>query len=152
MAPVKKPVVARTGRWPQVRLAVVTGAAIAACHLLLFVPGLLPGLRADHATRTAELRDVVLADGTHMSLGPRSGLDVRLGADRRQVKLLDGEVFFEVETDASWPFVADSQLAAQRVTRIFDVQDVDRALAALVQPFDGRVQGVTPLLRILAAP
>ncbi|MBI2740127.1 MAG: FecR domain-containing protein [Rhodospirillales bacterium] len=254
--PVKQPVVARTGRWPHGRLAVATGAAIAACLLLLFMPGLLPGLQADHVTRTAELRDVVLADGTRMSLGPRSGLDVRLGADRRQVKLLDGEVFFEVRSDAGRPFVveaggvevsvvgtafdvrvsrstvtvavrnglvdvrgegrgaaalrlsagdrvvvdratrslkrdriepdevaswrggrlfvdgmtvadvveelgrytagwivvADSRLAAQRVTGLFDVQDVDRALAALVQPFDGRVQSVTPLLRILTAP
>jgi len=254
--PVKKPIVVRTGRWPRVRLAVVTGAAIAACLLLLFVPGLLPGVQADHATRTAELRDVVLADGSRASLGPRTGLDVRLGPDRREVKLLDGEVFFEVKADSSRPFVveasgvevsvigtafdvgisrtavtvavrdglvdvrgegrgtpavrlsagdrvvvdratrrqrrdriepdevaswrdgrlfvdgmtvayvveelaryntgwivvADSRLAAQRVTGLFDVQDIDRALAALVQPFGGRVSSVTPLLRILSAP
>jgi len=254
--PVRKPAVARAGRWPRVRLALVTGAAIAACLLLVFVPGLVPGLQVDHATRTAELRDVVLVDGSRVSLGPRSGLDVRLGADRRQANLHDGEAFFEVMADRNQPFVveaggvevsvvgtafdvrvsrtavtvavrsglvdvrgegrgtapvrlaagdrvvvdratrrlqrdridpgevaswrdgrlfvdgmtvadlveelgryspgwivvADSRLAAQRVTGLFDVGDVDRALAALVQPFDGRVTNVTPLLRILSAP
>lgn len=251
--PVRKPAIARTGRWPRMRLAVATGAAIAACLLLLFVPGLLPGVNAEHATRTAEMRDVLLADGSRLALGPLTGLDVRLGPDRRRANLLDGEVFFEVAADPSRPFVvdaagvqvavvgtafdvrvsrtavavavrsglvdvrgdgkgsppvrlsagdrvvvdratrllkrdriepeevaawrdgrlfvdgmtvadlveelgrysegwiivADSRLAAQRVTGLFDVRDIDRALAALVQPFDGQVRSATPLLRVL---
>jgi transmembrane sensor len=254
--PVHKPAVARAGRWPRLRLAAATGAAIAACLLLLVVPGLLPGVQADHATRTAELREIMLADGSRLSLGPRTGLDVRLGADRRRANLLDGEVFFEVSADRDRPFVvdaagvevavvgtafdvrvsrsavavavrsglvdvrsegkgsppvrlsagdrivvdratrrlkrdrvelgevaswrdgrlfvdgvtvaelveelgryndgwiiiADSRLAVQRVTGLFDVKDIDRALAALVQPFDGQVRSVTPMLRILTAP
>jgi transmembrane sensor len=254
--PVRKPAVARTARWSRTRLAVATGAAIAACLLLVFLPGLLPGLHADHVTRTAELRDVVLADGSRLSLGPRTGLDFSLSPDRRQASLLDGEVFFEVAADRARPFVvdaagievavvgtvfdvrvsrtavtvavrsglvdvrsegkgsppvrlsagdrlvvdratrrlkqdriepaevaswrdgrlfvdgvtvaelveelgryndgwiivADSRLAAQRVTGLFDVKDMDRALAALMQPFDGQVRSVTPLLRILTAP
>jgi transmembrane sensor len=254
--PVRKPVVPRTGRWQRIRLAVATGAAIAACLLLLFLPGLLPGVNADHATRTGEMRDVVVADGSRLALGPRTGLDVRLGRDRRQANLLDGEVFFEVAADRDRPFVvdaagvevavvgtafdvrvsrtavtvavrsglvdvrsegkgsppvrlsagdrvvvdratrhlkrdrvepeevaswrdgrlfvdgvtvadvveelgrysegwiivADARLATQRVTGLFDVKDMDRALAALVQPFDGQVRSVTPLLRVLTAP
>ena len=53
---------------------------------------------------------------------------------------------------AGWIVVADSRLAKQQVTGLFDLNDIDRALAALVQPFDGRVQKVTPLLQILSAP
>lgn len=253
--PVRKPAVTRAGRWPRLRLAAATGAAIAACLLLLFVPGLLPGLHADHATRTAELREIVLADGSRVSLAPRSSLDVRLGAGRRDADLLEGEAFFEVAADPDRPFVvaaagvevavvgtafdvrvsrttvavavrnglvdvrndgkaapvrlaagdrvvvdratrrlqrdriepgevaswrdgrlfvdgatvadvvdmlgrystgwivvADSRLAKQQVTGLFDLNDIDRALAALVQPFGGRVQTVTPLLQILSAP
>jgi transmembrane sensor len=254
--PVKRPAIARAGRWPHVRLALATGAAIAACLLLLFVPGLVPGLHADHATRTAELREIVLADGSRVSLGPRSSLDVHQGPDRRDATLREGEAFFEVTADAGRPFivaaagvevavvgtafdvrvsstavtvavrsglvdvrdegkatapvrlaagervvvdrttrrlqrdriepgevaswrdgrlfvdgatvaeavdvlgryhsgwivVADSRLAKQQVTGLFDLNDIDRALSALVQPFDGRVQKVTPLLQILSAP
>jgi transmembrane sensor len=250
--PVRRPAVARAERWSRMQLAVATGAAIAACLLFLF----LPGLHADHLTRTAEVRDVALADGSRLSLGPRTGLDVQLGRDRRRASLLDGEVFFEVAVDRDRPFVveaagievavvgtafdvrvsrtavtvavrsglvdvhsegrgsppvrlsagdrvvvdratrrlkqdriepgevaswrdgrlfvdgvtvadlveelgryseawiivADSRLAAQRVTGLFDVNDLDRALAALVQPFDGQVRSATPLLRILTAP
>ncbi len=92
--PVRKPVVAKAGRWPRLRLAGVTAAAIAACLLLFLVPGLVPGLQPDHATRTAELREIVLGDGSRVSLGPRTGLDVRLRADRRTADLLDGEAYF----------------------------------------------------------
>jgi transmembrane sensor len=253
--PVRKPAVARAGRWPRWRLALATAAAIAACLLLLFVPGLLPGLHADHATRTAELREIVLADGSRVSLGPRSSLDVRQGPSRRDASLHAGEAFFEVAADPDRPFVvaaagvevtvvgtafdvrlsstavvvavrsglvdvrdgkatapvrlaagervvvdratgrlqrdrieagevaswrdgrlfvdgatvsevvdllgrystgwivvADSRLAKQQVTGLFDLNDIDRALAAVVQPFDGRVHKVTPLLQILSAP
>jgi transmembrane sensor len=254
--PVKKPVVGRTGRSARLRLALATGAAIAACLLFLLFAGPLPGLHADHSTRTAELRDVVLADGSRLSLGPRTGLDVDLGPDRRRATLLDGEAFFEVAADRDRPFVVDaggvevavvgtafdmrvsrstvtvavrhglvdvrgegreaapvrlsagdrvvvdrltrrlqrdriepdevaswrdgrlfvdgrtvadvveelgryshgwivfgdSRLAARRVTGLFDLRDIDRALAALVEPFDGRVSQVTPLLRIVSAP
>jgi len=250
--PVRKPAVATGGRWPRVRLGLATGAAIAACLLLVFVPGLVPGLQADHETRTAEQRDVVLVDGSRVSLGPRSGLDVRLEPDRRQANLHDGAAFFEVVADRNRPFVVEAdgvevsvigtafdvrisrtavtvavrsglvdvrsegrgtasvrlsdgdravvdratrrlqrdridpdQIAAwrdgrlsvdgvtvadlieelgryspawiivadsQRVTGLFDVGDVDRTLAALVQPFDGRVTNATPLLQILSAP
>ena len=53
---------------------------------------------------------------------------------------------------AGWIIVSDPRLAKQRVTGLFDLNDLDRALAALVQPFDGRVRSVTPLLQILSAP
>lgn len=254
--PVRKPAVARAGRWPRLRLAAATGAAIAACLLLLVVPGLLPGLQADHATRTAERREVVLADGSRVFLGARTSLAVSQDAGRRAADLLEGEAFFEVAGDQARPFVvaaagvevsvvgtafdvrvsrtavtvavrnglvdvrndgkaaepvrlaagdrvvvdrasrrlqrdriepgevaswrdgrlfvdgatvadvvdvlgrystgwivvADSRLAKQQVTGLFDLNDIDRALAALVQPFGGRVQTVTPLLQILSAP
>jgi transmembrane sensor len=51
-----------------------------------------------------------------------------------------------------WIVVADSRMAKQHVTGLFDLNDIDRALAALVQPFGGRVRKVTPLLQVLSAP
>jgi transmembrane sensor len=251
--PVRTPAVAKARRWSRLRVA-ATGVAIAACLALVFVSGVVPTLRADHTTRTAEMRDLVLPDGSRVSLGPLSGLDVRQGPDRRSAALLQGEAFFQVAADrnrpfvveaggvevsvvgtafevrlspaavvvavrnglvdvrarhqgrperlsagdrvtidrvarsarrdrlepadvaswrdgrlfvdgmtvadvvdelgrhnAGWIVVADSRLAKQRVTGLFDVGDLDRALAALVEPFGGRVIEVTPLLHVLSS-
>lgn len=239
------------------RWGVAASLAIAAGLFLLFMPTIVTSLRADHATVTAELRDISLEDGSRVHLGPRSALDVRFAPDRRTVTLLDGGAFFEVVSDPRRPFVvsaggidvvvagtafdvrlskelivvevrsgivdlrggavglasparlaagdrarveratgnirldkvspdeiaawrdrrlfvegasvadvveelsryrsgwivlADSRLAAQRVTGLFDLTDTDHALTAIVQPFNGRVHSVTPYLQILSAP
>jgi transmembrane sensor len=46
--------------------------------------------------------------------------------------------------------VSDSRLGSQRVTGLFDLRDPDRALNALVRPFDGEVRRISPYLRILS--
>lgn len=45
--------------------------------------------------------------------------------------------------------VPDRALAERRVTGSYRLDDLDRALRGLVQPHDGRVQELTPLLRIV---
>lgn len=78
--------------------------AVAACLLLLFVPGLISQLQGDYVTATAELRRLTLDDGSMVELGPRTALDVRFTADRRSVTLSEGEAFFEVAPNAERPF------------------------------------------------
>jgi len=51
-----------------------------------------------------------------------------------------------------WVFLASDRLAGQRVTGLFDLHDPDRALKALVRPFDGEVRQISPYLRILSDP
>jgi transmembrane sensor len=51
-----------------------------------------------------------------------------------------------------WVVVAGDRLAGQRVTGLFDLQDPDRALRALVRPFGGDVREISPYLRILSDP
>jgi transmembrane sensor len=233
------------------------GAALAACLVLALVPDLSLKLRADHVTATAELRRVVLEDGSTVHMAPRSAIRSRYTAERRTVELLTGEAFFHVSPNPMKPFVvsaeglsatvlgtsfavrigsdelsvsvrsgavavrydhadppvdlrlgpgnritvarnggaarqdnvmpnqiaqwrdgklfvadtsirdvveelrrfqpgwviiADERLATQRVTGLYDLNDPELALNALVRPFGGKVWKATPLLHVLSMP
>jgi transmembrane sensor len=103
-----KPVIAR--RQSARRVAVrswrlgAAALALAACVAFFVVPSLVQRLQADHATATAELRKVVLQDGSEVTLAPDSAIAVSYEPAGRQVRLLAGEAFFEVRPDASRPF------------------------------------------------
>jgi transmembrane sensor len=105
------------------RIAVAAVAAIAACLLLLAAPGLLLRLQADHVTATAELRSLVLDDGTRVRLAPESALAVDYAAGERRVRLLRGEAFFDVVPDANRPFqVAARDVVATVLGTAFEVR------------------------------
>lgn len=87
----------------------VAATAIAACVALVFLPGLMLRLGADYATSTGEWREVRLTDGSVIDLAPRSAIDVVLAADRRDIRLLAGQAFFEVTPDAARPFQVKGQ-------------------------------------------
>lgn len=78
--------------------------ALAACVAFFVVPSLVQRLQADHATATAELRKVILQDGSEVTLAPDSAIAVSYEPASRQVRLLAGEAFFEVRPDALRPF------------------------------------------------
>jgi len=110
------------------------GGAVGACLLMLYLPALLTSLRADYATATAELRKVVLDDGTTVELAPQTALDIRFTADRRAVVLLSGEAFFKVAADDSRPFDVEAGELAVRVTgTAFDVRLQDTAVSVSVE-------------------
>jgi len=50
----------------------------------------------------------------------------------------------------AWITMPDGELAAQRVTGLYDLRDPDRALRALVQPYGGQVRAISPYLRVLS--
>lgn len=98
---------APAGRQLLTRRRVGAGLALAACIVFLaatFLPGLLLQLQADVVTRTAELRRLTLEDGSRVSLGPESAIDVAFDDGKRQVRLLKGAGFFEVSPDEAHPF------------------------------------------------
>lgn len=82
--------------------------ALAACLALVFLPGLMLRIEADHATATGEWREVRLADGSVVDLAPRSAITVALDGDRRAVRLVAGQAFFQVTPDAARPFHVDA--------------------------------------------
>lgn len=81
------------------------------------------GPRADFVTATAELRQVVMEDGTRIDLSPQTALDTKVAEGRRSVKLLSGEAFFEVAPDPSRPFeVQAGEFTVRVVGTAFDVR------------------------------
>lgn len=86
--------------WPG--LAVAASLALIA---VLAIPPATQAWRADFYTGTGQTREVILADGSSVTLGPESELSV--AADNpRHVTLLRGQAFFDVAHDPQRPFVA----------------------------------------------
>lgn len=75
------------------------------------------------ATAIGQRRDVLLRDGSSVTLNTGSLIEVRFSADRRDVRLLQGQAMFNVAKDVERPFVVSAR--NQQVTAIgtaFDVQ------------------------------
>jgi len=118
------------------RRRVAMGFALAACFVLV-VAGLLPGLllrlEADVVTGTAEMRSLVLADGSRVQLGPESAVELAVGPETRGVRLLKGEAFFEVVPDTSRPF---------------RVEAGDASVTVLGTAFEVRLDGADTLVAV----
>lgn len=134
---------------PQPRLsrrAIVTGgltgiAALGTASLL--GPQFVLEARADYLTRTAEVKNISLADGTRVTLGPDSAIKTRSEAKIRRVELLAGMAYFDVAPDPQRPFqVASDALTATALGTAFDVSNdagfvtvsVDHGTVALDMP------------------
>jgi transmembrane sensor len=89
-------------------------------------------------TKLGEQRSVLLADGSRATLNTASKIEVRLRADHRIVRLLQGEVLFEVAHDPQRPF---DVYVDNVVVRVVGTQfDIDRrATHTAVTVVDGRV-------------
>jgi len=97
--------------------------ALAACVAFFVLPSIVQRLEADHTTSTAELRKVVLQDGSEVTLAPDSAIAISYEPARRQVRLLSGEAFFEVRPDTSRPFrVLAGDVETAVVGTSFDVR------------------------------
>jgi transmembrane sensor len=57
------------------------------------------------ATGIAEVRDIRLTDGSEVTLGARTSIDVAFRGDERRVIMSKGEAFFAVSKDSMHPFV-----------------------------------------------
>lgn len=93
-----------------------------------------PVWRADYSTATAQTQVVLLADGSQLTLAPQSAINVTLQDNLRRVKLLKGEVFFEVAHDPKKPFEVQSQATVVRVLgTAFDVAQSSEGLKVEVR-------------------
>lgn len=131
------------------------GSALAAC-LLVAIGGLIwrdPGffdrLRADHATRPGERRNVSLADGSQVYLDGDTAVTVKFTADGRSIELLRGRAWFDVVHNPKSPFSVHSGVVETRVLgTAFSVDQeqgevgvtVERGLVAVSRSGADRVQ------------
>ena len=109
-------------------------AAAAACLMLLASPSIRLQLMADHSTGVAELDEVVLNDGSRVTLDAASAIAIDYSAARREVKLLSGRAFFEVASLPERPFVVAASDVNVTVTGTsFSVGVSDMAVSVAVE-------------------
>jgi transmembrane sensor len=134
----QKPAPVRAWKWT---------AGVAAAVLLLTVSVLL--MRGSFSpwrsfeTARGEQRAVELADGSVIDINAQSIVEVRLGAQTRDVRLLSGEALFKVARDARRPFRVHTRDAlVQAVGTEFNVYA--RTDSTTVSVLEGKVQVSTP--------
>lgn len=136
----------RGGRRAGGVLAGALALAVASLCFALLAPqagGPLPPQAPDYTTQIAELRDLVLEDGSRVTLGAASALDVVFTPAERRVVLSRGEAFFEVTKDTNRPFIVETPGAVVRVlgTR-FDVRLGSERVRVAVS--EGKVEVLQP--------
>ncbi len=94
--------------------------AAAACIVLasgwlVLASGLIERWQADAVTATGEQRRIVLADGSAVTLNTDTALAFNYAGERRGVKILTGEAYFEVQPDKTRPFIVETEQGTVRV-------------------------------------
>jgi transmembrane sensor len=87
-------------------VAIAAGGAVWLTHMLA---------RETYSTRIGETKEVVLSDGSLVTLNTNSKIQVHYGETRRQIQLLQGEALFDVAKNRKRPFVVmagDTQVRA----------------------------------------
>lgn len=121
--------------------------ALAACLVLTIVIGWQQDWathwQSDYVTAIGEETSILMADNSRITLNTDSALAVDFTAERRQVRLLKGEAWFEVTSADNRPFIVATSAGSVRVTGTrFNVrlhQD-----AAIVSLDEGQVELSTP--------
>jgi transmembrane sensor len=127
--------------------------SIAACLALIFAPSLTLRARADYLTGTAETTEAKLPDGTLARLAPASAIAVTYAGNRREVRLLKGEAWFDVRHDLSRPFYVDANgVTTTDIGTAFDVHLDSKGVTTEVA--QGRVRvaydGAPPISELLS--
>jgi transmembrane sensor len=92
---------------PRWAAAAVSVAAVIAVAWLVFSLDAVPFLHrpTEIATQVAEVRDVMLPDGTRVVVGAQSQIDFVVTAGARRATVVAGDAFFAVAHDPARPFV-----------------------------------------------
>jgi transmembrane sensor len=124
----------RLGRRLNRRWTAAAGLALAASLAIFVLPTVRLWLTADYQTGVAELRDVLLDDGSRVTLDAQTAIVVDYTEGRRSVTLLSGQAFFEVMPSQERPFVVKANTVAVRVTgTAFDVATAKAGVAVAVR-------------------
>ena len=133
-APAAAPATVRsTSRARRPRLRRWLAAAAVAGVMAMQAPSLWLAWEADVRTGT-EVRSVLLADGSRVTLDAASAIALDAAPGQRGVRLLAGRAFFEVAHDAAHPFVVRSGPVSVTVTGTrFEVSRLQGTSVSLLQ-------------------
>lgn len=105
------------------------GAALAAsiAGFLFFAQG------ASYTTNVGEVRRVVMADGSAATINTQTRVDVDLAERSRNVRLANGEAWFQVAKDKTRPFIVEAgRIRVQAIGTAFSVRRRDAGADILV--------------------
>lgn len=102
---------------PRFQIPKVAWGAVAAILIaVITIPAFLwTGQSQEYQTQIAQNRLIALPDGTQVTLGPSSSLEVKFSDGERRVALTGGEAFFEVVHDQGRPFLVEAGTSLVRV-------------------------------------
>ena len=112
-------------------VAAMAASIVVALFLVLPVEAPTPIV---YETAVGEIQTIALADGSEITLGAKSRLDVTITDQRRLTKLWAGAAYFDVASDQSRPFVVQAGSAKVLVTgTAFDLQRKGQKLHVAVE-------------------
>ena len=94
----------------------IAGAALSAIAAGVAVFMLVTPNPGHYATAVGELRQVPLADGSLAVINTDSAIDVAYSPDRRNIRLAQGEAWFQVAKNKHRPFIVDAGPVHVRAT------------------------------------
>ncbi|MBP5858364.1 FecR domain-containing protein [Marivibrio halodurans] len=122
-------------------------AGIACLAVVLAAPSMMRDILSDVSTAVGETRTVALSDGSNVHLSADSAIALDMGESERSVRLVEGEAFFDVESDPDRPFLVRAEDLTVRVTgTAFDVRVTARRFVVAV------AEGSVDVSRDAAAP
>ncbi|HBN51377.1 MULTISPECIES: FecR family protein [Thalassospira] len=105
----KKPPRTGIGKWAAIALAACLLIALFSGRVLMGDPALVWG--ADYHTAPGEIRTITLDDGSKITLGPDSAIDVKFSEQERRIEIFTGLVDFQavpMENAGDRPFVVST--------------------------------------------
>jgi len=139
-------------KWP------LRAIAVAACFAILSVLNLawfgnqdeptqiatVKAFQTQYHSSTGELRKIALPDGSKVTLGPNSLINVSFSDSSRNIELVAGEAYFDVTKSQNKPFFVEAEQTSVKVvgTR-FDVRRLSKSTSVsvvegIVEVFNGR--------------
>lgn len=88
----------------------LAACAVAAIGALSYQPAPMPSSPsvAVMATKQGQRISFAVSDGSHIMLDSASRVELRFSKDRRLIRLIDGQAYFQVAHDRTRPFVVDA--------------------------------------------
>ena len=121
-APAKTPPQRNHRPWLALPLALAAAWLFAVTLVLPSQARLLGSYFSDYHTNTGEIRDIQLADGSHILLNTGTAVSVDYQANKRQITLHHGQARFTVVKDALRPFeVQTDKLGVRALGTVFDI-------------------------------
>lgn len=126
--------------------SIAAGATLVVSPLFLNRPD-------EYDTVLGEIRSVPLADGSVITLNTGSRVEVALTGNRRELKLLEGETFFEVASDKQRPFTVEAGgIKVRAVGTAFVVRNLyGGGVEVVVHEGEIEMTGATPAALSLCA-